>query len=99
MKTLAEVNKKNKNLGLPFRSEEKSPLFLSAKASGSPFNFGGSMAEHFTVIQKDKQFLVRYNPGKVDVAIYPSYLRAKFYAYMKNRILKTSKQELNMGVR
>jgi len=56
------------------------------------------MTKHFTVIQKDKQFIVRYNPGKVDVASYPSYLRAKFYAYMKNRILKTAKQELNMGV-
>ena len=57
------------------------------------------MANHFTVIPKGKQFLVRYNPGKVNVASFPSYLRAKFYAYMKNRILKTSKQELNMGVR
>lgn len=38
MKTLAEKKEKIKTLGLPFRSEEKSPLFLSAKASGSPFN-------------------------------------------------------------
>jgi len=56
------------------------------------------MIKHFIVVKKGSQFLVRYNPGKVDVASYPSYLRAKFYAYMKNRILKTAKQELNMGV-
>jgi hypothetical protein len=56
------------------------------------------MIKHFIVVKKGSQFLVRYNPGKVDVASYPSYLRAKFYEYMKNRILKTAKQELNMGV-
>jgi len=56
------------------------------------------MTQHFTVIPKGKQFIVRYNPGKVDVASYPSYLRAKFYTYMKNRILNIAKQELNMGV-
>jgi len=57
------------------------------------------MTKHFTVIQKGKQFIVRYQPGKVDVASCPSYLRAKFYAYMKNKILNTAKQELNMEVR
>jgi hypothetical protein len=56
------------------------------------------MTKHFIVIKKGKQFLVRYKEGKVDVASYPSYLRAKFYAYMKNRILNIAKQELNMGV-
>ena len=56
------------------------------------------MVQHFTVIPKGKQFIVRYNPGKVDVASFPSYLRAKFYEYMKNRMLNIAKQELNMGV-
>ena len=48
MKTLAEVNKKNKNLGLPFRSEEKSPLFLSAKARGGSAYY----RRRFTVAEK-----------------------------------------------
>lgn len=39
MKTLAEGNKKIKTLGLPFRGEEKSPPFLSAKAGGSPISY------------------------------------------------------------
>ena len=57
------------------------------------------MTEHFIVIPKGKQFLVRYKEGKVDVASYPSYLRAKFRAYMGNRNIEKAETEFNMGVR
>jgi len=57
------------------------------------------MTKHFTVIPKGKQFIVRYQPGKVDVASYPSYLRAKFRAYMGNRNIEKAGTELNMEVR
>ena len=64
-----------------------------------PFNFGGSMTEHFIVIKKGSQFVVRYKEGKVDVASYPSYLRAKFRAYLGNRNIEKAEEEFNMGVR
>lgn len=57
------------------------------------------MTEHFIVIPKGKQFLVRYKEGKVDVASFPSYLRAKFRAYMGNRNIEKAETEFNMGVR
>jgi len=57
------------------------------------------MTQHFTVIPKGKQFIVRYNPGKVDVASYPSYLRAKFRAYLGNKNIEKAEAEFNMGVK
>jgi hypothetical protein len=99
MKTLAERNGKTKNLGLPLKSEEKSPLFLSAKAGGSPFNFWGcNMVEHFKVINKGGQYVVRYVEGKVNVVSFPKtldgYLRSKIRALKGNMIIAHAEEEL-----
>ena len=57
------------------------------------------MEEHFIVVKRGKDFVVRYKEGKVDVASFPSYLRAKFRAYMGNRNIEKAETEFNMGVR
>ena len=57
------------------------------------------MTEHFIVIKKGSQFVVRYKEGKVDVASYPSYLRAKFRAYLGNMNIERAEAEFGMGVR
>jgi len=56
------------------------------------------MTNHFTVIKRKGNFVVRYNPGKIDVASFPSYLRAKFRAYMGNRNIAIAEAEFGMGV-
>jgi hypothetical protein len=58
------------------------------------------MTNHFTVIKRKGNFVVRYNPGKIDVASYPSYLRAKFREYMGNRNINKAEAEFgrNFGM-
>jgi len=87
----AEVN--NLKLEPPFSQFKR--LVFSLSGRGGSFTSEVAMVEYFKVIKRKKEYVVRYKEGKVDVASFPNYLRAKFRAFMGNMIIAHAE----MGVR